>query len=330
MRKLHLPNIQREPRSFALKRQMLTILATMVIGALLFLATMVGGVWWRQERIAYQPPVDHQRSPSDVRKIDYVAADDQPLAGYLIEPAGEPAGVLIAFHGNADLATWQIPWGREVARRTGWCLFLAEYRGYGGLGGTPSYVGVREDARAAWRAVQRFAQEHPTIRDPKFALFGHSLGSGVASELAAELQSKAVTPCNSGTAREQALSVLVLQSPFTSARDMARIVSTRPVQVLWSLIARIHYDTRACFNEIDVPVSIAHGARDWLVPVSMGSELFSRAKMPGRLLIVDGAGHNDIAEIGGESYWQWLSDALSVRPVLRHEPQLTRRTEMLG
>jgi pimeloyl-ACP methyl ester carboxylesterase len=307
----------------------LTILAVILIGALLVVSAMVGGVWWYQERIAYQPPRDRPSPPSGVRRIEYIAADGEQLLGYVVEPDVEPAGVLVAFHGNADLATWQVPWAREVARRTRWCVFLAEYRGYGGLDGMPTYVGLRHDARASWDAARRFACER--FAAPTFALFGHSLGSGVAAELAAEIEAdRARSGGKRGTSPRlsESLAALVVQSPFTSARDMARIVSTRPVQLLWRLISRVHYDTRERVTDITAPVWIAHGARDWLVPVWMGRDLFARSRRPGRLLIVEQAGHNDVAVAGGEAYWRWLSDALSGARADLHGVTSTRRTEI--
>ena len=288
---------------------MLTTLAAVLISTLVMVILMVGGVWWRQERIAYQPPRQWPASPANIRRIEYAAADGQQVFAFVLEPDDDvPVGVLLAFHGNADLAVWQIPWAREVARRTGWCVMLAEYRGYGGLGGEPSYRAIREDARAAWRTAQRVARE---LDVAAFALFGHSLGSAVATELAAEIAGLVDESDTDASASGRVVHVLLLQSPFTSARDMARIVSTPPVQMLWKMIARVHYDSRGWLGEIATPVSIAHGARDWLVPVAMGCELIARARTPGRLLVVDQAGHNDVAEVGGDVYWRWLTDALT-------------------
>jgi hypothetical protein len=44
---------------------------------------------------------------------------------------------------------------------------------------------------------------------------------------------------------------------------------------------------------------------------------------PGRLLVVAGAGHKDVDDLGGESYWRWVSDALTV-------PQEGRSTSPVG
>jgi uncharacterized protein len=282
---------------------LLLTLAIIVVGALLLVVALVGGVWWHQERIAYQPPAESPTPPPDVSRIEYVAGDGQRLYGYVIDPAATAAGLLVAFHGNADLATWQIPWAREVARHTGWSVLLAEYRGYGGLTGAPTYAAVQQDARAAWRAAQDIARARLVSPARSFALFGHSLGSAVAMELAAEI--RATQP--------RAITAVLLQSPFTTAREMARIVSTRPVQVLWKLISRVHYDSRARLDEIDAPIWVSHGERDWLVPVAMGRELFARSRTPGELLIVRDAGHNDVADVGGDAYWRWMSGALTAR-----------------
>ena len=56
---------------------------------------------------------------------------------------------------------------------------------------------------------------------------------------------------------------------------------------------------------------VAHGDRDLVIPVRMGREVFAAARHPGELLIVPGAGHNDVAEVGGEAYWGWLTRALA-------------------
>ena len=305
---------------------MLTTLAAVLISALVMVLVMIVGVWWRQERIAYQPPTQWPPSPANVRRIDYVAADGQSLFAFVVEAGRPPVGILLAFHGNADLAVWQIPWARELAHRLGWCVVLAEYRGYGGLGGEPSYLGIRDDARAAWRAVRQIGRELETAV-PRYALFGHSLGSAVATELATEIASDTPTVDSEGRSSPPAVIALVLQSPFTSARDMARIVSTRPVQLVWKIISRVHYDTRSGLRDMTARVSIAHGARDWLVPATMGKELFTGARVAGQLIVVDRAGHNDVADVGGEAYWRWLSAALSDRPAFCLEAGSTPRIE---
>jgi fermentation-respiration switch protein FrsA (DUF1100 family) len=66
----------------------------------------------------------------------------------------------------------------------------------------------------------------------------------------------------------------------------------------------------ACVARLEVPVSVAHGDRDLVVPVRMGQRVFAAARLKGVTLIVRGAGHCDVAERAGEAYWEWLARAL--------------------
>ena len=101
---------------------------------------------------------------------------------------------------------------------------------------------------------------------------------------------------------------LVLQSPFTSVRDMARLLA--PALLLWDAIARVHFDTETRVRALRAPVWVSHGTRDLIIPSRMGQRVYAAAAHKGELLLVPGAGHNDVPEAGGEAYWQWLARAL--------------------
>jgi len=94
---------------------------------------------------------------------------------------------------------------------------------------------------------------------------------------------------------------------------MARLIVTLPVSFVWGVLSRIHFDTRQIVADLDVPVSVIHGRRDRIIPFKMGVEVYEAAKVKGKLLLVDGAGHNDLAEVGGEAYWAWINEALGER-----------------
>ncbi|HEX3157714.1 MAG TPA: hypothetical protein VHQ45_04310, partial [Gemmatimonadaceae bacterium] len=101
------------------------VLGILITAVLLFTA-VTGLAWWGQERVVFQPPAGPWPLGDGARRVEYAAADGQRLFGYLVTPddtahaapADAPRRVLLAFHGNADLAAWQIEWAREVARRT--------------------------------------------------------------------------------------------------------------------------------------------------------------------------------------------------------------------
>jgi fermentation-respiration switch protein FrsA (DUF1100 family) len=279
------------------------LLVIAVVTALVGL-TLVGlALWAWQERLVWQPPPPPYPGGGRVHRGDYRAADGQPLFAYVVEPPAPRAGgagggaapnvagrdVVLAFHGNADLAAWQIPWGEELARRTGAVVVLAEYRAYAGLPGRPTYEGARLDARAAYDFARSLGADPARV-----TVYGHSLGTAVAGELVAQVRPRA----------------LVLQSPFTSAREMARLIAPSPVLLGWRAIARVHFDTERRARELDAPVWVAHGERDRIIPVRFGRRVYEAARVKGELLLVPGAGHNDVAEAGGEAYWRWLEKAV--------------------
>ena len=269
---------------------MLVTVAGVALVMAVVLAMLLATIWSMQERILFQPPGGPFPDGGGATRVTYAAADGQSLHGFLVERGAPTARMLLVFHGNADLAVWQIEWADEVARRTGVRVLLAEYRGYGGVPGRPTYATSRLDARAAYD----FARTRLGAAPESLMIFGHSLGSAVATELATD-----VHPAS-----------LILQSPFTSARDMATIIS-RVAGASWPAISRIHFDTEARARGLDTPVWVAHGTRDLIIPVRMGRRVFEAARVKGDLLIVEGAGHNDVPETGGERYWRWMAAALA-------------------
>ena len=267
------------------------LITALLIASLI--AVLVALTWLYQERIAFQPPRGPWPDPPEGLRVDYSADDDQPLFAYILGERDAPGGLLISFHGNADLAVWQIEWAEELVRRTGVTVMLAEYRGYMGLPGRSGYEESQKDSEAAYR----FATDTLGVPPERIAFFGHSMGSAVAAELASRHRPAA----------------LILQSPFTSAHDMARrMTGYHPPDFLWRLMSRLHFDTGARVAEVEAPVSVAHGARDGLIPLEMGQRIYAAAKNKAEWLVVPEATHNDVGLRGQEAYWAWLAKALAV------------------
>jgi fermentation-respiration switch protein FrsA (DUF1100 family) len=111
-------------------------------------------------------------------------------------------------------------------------------------------------------------------------VFGHSLGGAVAIDLASRRE------CGG----------LIVQSSFTSIRDMARRTFRTP---LFEYIPKSRFDSLVKIQQIQAPILIVHGTRDEIVPFSMGQRLFAAAPEPKFFFPVEGAGHNDVLEVGG-------------------------------
>jgi uncharacterized protein len=274
-----------------IRSAMMIVAIVAIVAAIAAVMVVVFGVilWRSQERVVFQPPAPPYPNARGARRIDLRATDGQPLFAYLV---GEPSasGLVLVFHGNADLAGWQLPWATELSRRTGRAVLVAEFRGYGGLPGTPTYAGVALDAQAVYAA----ARDTLGVPPERIAFYGHSLGSAIAAELA----------------RDARPEVLILVSPLTSVRDMAGRISPVAVLLYWVGVVRVHYDTESIVRSLDSPVWVAHGSRDEVIPAAMGQRVFDAAHIKGELLILDDASHNDMVGQGGERYWGWMRRAL--------------------
>src|SRR5271157_3590378 len=113
----------------------------------------------------------------------------------------------------------------------------------------------------------------------RIALWGESIGSGVAVALAAE----------------KPVARVVLESPFTSVADIAaRIYWFLPVR--WFLKDPFRSDLRV--GKVTAPVLVLHGERDSVVPIALGERLYALIEAPKRFVRFPGGGHNDLGEHG--------------------------------
>ena len=264
-------------------------LGSLYVGVILLL-------WAFQEQVVFQPPRIGATIATGARQVHYRASDGVELFAYVVGDCRRGGSVMLAFHGNADVARWFIPWATTAARTARICVMLPEYRGYDGLAGSPSYAASSRDAQAALA----YASDTLGASPDSLVIFGYSLGSAVAAELASRVGPRA----------------LVLQAPFSSMRAMASRMYVPGLQFFFGLITRVHYNTLAGVRSLRAPVWVAHGDRDRVVPFRMGKQVFEAAAHRGELLMVHGAGHTDVPEIGGPAYWSWLSNAIHPNPTL--------------
>ena len=168
-------------------------------------------------------------------------------------PGGDSALVTLHLHGNGGNITHRYPQFHEIAA-AGSSILALDYRGYGRSAGTPTEKGLYQDAQAAYDYLLK-AGYHPS----QIVLHGESMGTAVAVDLAAR------RPC----------AAVVLEAPFTSAQDLARIVAP----VIGPLIIR-GFNSRAKIGRIHAPVFFIHGDRDQTIPLRLGQALFAAAPEP--------------------------------------------------
>jgi pimeloyl-ACP methyl ester carboxylesterase len=270
---------------------MIRALVFAVLGLVVCYAVWLIVLWRFQERVVFQPPSGGGAAHVSARQVRYRALDGVQLFAYVVGDCTAASVVVISFHGNADLARRLVPWAKSAAAETNACVVLPEYRGYDGLPERSTYATSAYDARAALDYVRTQLGASPE----NIVYFGHSLGTAIATELASVALPRA----------------LVLQSPFSSARAMAKRMVVPGLLAFWDVISRVHFNTVDRVRELNCPVWVTHGDRDPVVPIRMGREVFAAARNKGELLIVPGAAHSDVAELGGRAYWGWFRRALS-------------------
>ncbi len=198
--------------------------------------------------------------------VRYDSADGVRLAGAYFPPPSSERPVVLYFHGNAEAAAQNLPLAESLHAR-GFGVFLAEYRGYGGLGGSPSEEGLYADGEAALAELGRLG-----VTAKRVVVVGRSLGSGVAVELATRHRVAAVA----------------LVSAYTSIVDMGRIVAGP----LAPMFVRDRFDSLSKIARIASPVVLVHGTRDDVIPVEMGRRL-AAARPDARWVELPEATHND-------------------------------------
>jgi len=217
-------------------------------------------------------------------EVDFQAEDGTRLHGWWIRSPRQPAvaHVLLA-HGNAGNIGDRVLHAKLLTD-AGLDVFLFDYRGYGKSEGRPDEEGTYRDARAARQALLRLNG----VDGGRIVYLGESIGGAVALALAVE-----APPMG-----------LVLQSAFTSVKDMGRLhypfIPTAVVPDAYPSLRRI--------ATMRAPLLVIHGDRDDIVPVGHGRALFEAAPQPKRLEIVRGAGHNDLLDAMGASYGATISE----------------------
>ena len=194
--------------------------------------------------------------------------------------------VTLQLHGNGGNITHRYPQYREI-QAAGSAILALDYRGYGKSQGRPTERGLYRDADAAYDYLLKRG-----FRPDQIIVHGESLGTAVAVDLASR------RPC----------AAVVLEAPFTSAKDVAQtVVPVIGPMLIWG------FNSRDKIGRVHAPIFFIHGDRDKVIPLRLGRDLFAAAYEPKSFWMVTGAGHNDITETAGAAYGQHLRSIYALR-----------------
>lgn len=252
-------------------------------------------LWAFQERVAFPAPRAALPDPRQVLgtgdRIELVMHNGTRLAGWYLPPkeAGRgPAAGLLWFYGNGETigAIWPVI--RDF-RPPGAALLVVDYPGYGASGGRASEAGIYEAGDLAYQALA----SRTGVDRERIYVYGRSLGSAVATRVAAD----------------HPVAGLILESPFTSARDMA----ARTYRIFPLSLVRLRLNNLEMIQRVRCRVLVFHGTADMLVPMEMGRRVAAAAPGPAEFVMIEGAGHNETYDMGGRAYrdkvWSFVRGA---------------------
>jgi pimeloyl-ACP methyl ester carboxylesterase len=280
------------------------LIARVALGLLVAYAVLVTLGWRFQDRIAFPAPRSPVPEPGRVglagERITATTPSGVTLAGWFLPPghargpsadsaAHEPragrAPALLWFYGNGETIGLIWPLLRDF-QPPGTALLVLDYPGYGASEGRATEGGLYEAGDVAYALLQARREVDPK----RIFVYGRSLGSAVASYVAAR----------------HPVAGLVLESPFTGARDMA----AKHYPMIPRSLVRLGLDNVEHVARVGSPILIFHGTHDRIVPPEMGRRVAAAAGGPVELVLIEGAGHNETYDVGGEEYrekvWEFV------------------------
>ena len=194
-----------------------------------------------------------------------------------------PKGIVLYFHGNAGALD---KWGYEAVEFTSrnYEVLMPDYRSYGKSSGRITENNFHEDAMMIYqKVIEDF--------DPsKIVIYGRSLGSGVATELATKIKSR----------------LLILETPYTSIDDVAkRGFFFLPV----STLLKFHFKNAENIRHLKCPVHIFHGTKDELIPYPQAVELAKIYGDDSILTTIQNGTHNNLVTF--EKFQRKLDELLN-------------------
>jgi fermentation-respiration switch protein FrsA (DUF1100 family) len=230
-----------------------------------------------EPRLVYAPGLSRRLQPPPrelglpVERVEFRTSDSVNLVAWVIPAAdGADRPWLLICHGNAgNISDADRPQHYAGLRGLGLNLLAFDYRGYGESGGTPTEPGLYRDAEAAYR----YLREQRGVPPERIVLFGHSLGSAVAVELATRVPAAG----------------LILDGALASVVGRGQEVYPW-IPVRW--IAASRYESIDKIGRLTLPKLFLHASHDEVIPIAHGRRLYAAASEPKEFVELQG-GHGD-------------------------------------
>lgn len=246
-------------------------ITTLILLALVIYAGINAYLYVFQRNLIYHPVVEMANPATyglkDTELLTLTTSDNAKIVTWYKKPkTGEPT--MLYLHGNAgNLGDRAEKLKVFLSKNMG--MLAVSWRGFGGSDGSPTEEGLYNDARAAIK----YLLDNGTKPESIF-LYGESLGSGVAVQMATEFKVRA----------------MVLEAPYTSVSSRAaQLYPYIPVK----LLLKDHFESIDKIGKVHMPLMIFHGYLDQVMPVTHGRRMLAAANEPKEARIFEHTGHTD-------------------------------------
>lgn len=224
-----------------------------------------------QTQIIYYPSKTVTATPKDIglayKNLTITTGDGVKINAWYI-PAPSARATVLFSHGNAGNIGNRLE-SIAIMHELGANVLVYDYRGFGRSEGAAGEDGTYRDAEAAWEHLTK----NESIAPERIILWGRSLGSAVAIELATRRKAGA----------------LIVESGFTSIVAVAKqVIPYLPM----ALLVRHRYDSVEKVPSITIPALFIHSPDDEVIPFAQGRKLYEQsASTPKEFLAIKGS-HN--------------------------------------
>ncbi|MEW6509678.1 MAG: alpha/beta hydrolase [Bacteroidota bacterium] len=222
------------------------------------------------------------------------------LSCWFIQAPAEPRGTIVYLHGVSECKIVGLPMAKQL-HDLGFNVFLYDSRRHGDSGGKYCTYGFYEKHDAT--TAISWLLDRKDLRTGRVGLFGTSMGAAVAIQVAAI---------------DHRVVALVAESGFATLRTIFDDYQRRMIKLPWHYLRNIvikrsehlaHFKANAvspleAVKDVRVPIFIIHGTADNLIRYTYSETVFANANEPKELWLIQGARHNDIADVGGVEYWR--------------------------
>lgn len=267
---------------------------------------MLAGLFWLEPRLVYIPTplagASYVTTPADMgipyERLALRTPDGTDIVSWLLvhedskpknsDPEDsttdrETRPYVMYFHGNGSNLPGYLALC-AVLYELGANVLMLEYRGYGESAGRPSEQGLYQDAKTAYDALMARG-----VSPEQIVLYGFSLGTGVATYLASQVDVGGV----------------MLEAPFTSLPAAAR-AAYGPLTP--TFLMRNRFDSLERIHDINAPIMVMHAPSDRVIPFDQGKQLFDAANEPKTFVTLSGDHNTLVSDLPSDAVKQAWRD----------------------